>query len=59
MQTPLTGDAAHTLRIGAPVWFRHTKAGETAEHANVAIVVSDGAIIGRWATYRGKGLIYS
>ncbi|WP_035122510.1 alanine racemase [Corynebacterium freneyi] len=59
VQTPLTGDAAHTLRIGAPVWFRHTKAGETAEHANTAIVVSDGAIIGRWATYRGKGLIYS
>lgn len=59
VQTPLTGDAARGLRIGDPVWFRHTKAGETAEHANEAIVVSDGAIIGRWATYRGKGLIYS
>ena len=59
VQTPLTGDAARGLRIGDPVWFRHTKAGETAEHANEAIVVSNGAIIGRWATYRGKELIYS
>ena len=59
MQTPLTGDAARTLHIGDPVWFRHVKAGETAEHANAAIVVADGAIIDRWDTYRGKGLIYS
>lgn len=59
VQTPLTGDAARTLHIGDPVWFRHVKAGETAEHANVAIVVADGAIIDRWDTYRGKGLIYS
>ncbi|MFC3849679.1 alanine racemase [Corynebacterium hansenii] len=59
VQTPLTGDAAHTLRIGDAVWFRHAKAGETAEHANEAVVVSGGDIVGRWATYRGKGLIYS
>lgn len=59
VQTPLTGDAARTLHIGDPVWFRHVKAGETAEHANIAIVVAGGAIIDRWDTYRGKGLIYS
>lgn len=59
VQTPLTGSAARTLDIGDQVWFRHAKAGETAEHADEAIVVSGGRIIGHWATYRGKGLMFT
>ncbi|HHU45715.1 MAG TPA: amino acid deaminase/aldolase, partial [Actinomycetales bacterium] len=59
VQTPLTGQAARTLRIGDGVWFRHAKAGETAEHADEALVVSGDRVIGQWATYRGKGLIYT
>ncbi|WP_295628847.1 alanine racemase [uncultured Corynebacterium sp.] len=59
VQTPLTGPAAASLHLGDRVWFRHTKAGETAEHGNEVVVVSGGAIVGRWATYRGKGLIYT
>nr|WP_120492243.1 alanine racemase [Corynebacterium lactis] len=59
VQTPLVGRAARLLRPGDPVWFRHAKAGETCEHANEAVIVQGGKIIGRWATYRGKGLIFT
>lgn len=59
VQTPLSGSAARPLRIGDGVWFRHAKAGEGAEHANEAIIVTDGGITGRWATYRGKGRSYT
>lgn len=57
VQTPLTG--AGDVALGDPVWFRHAKAGESAEHAIEALVVADGAITGRWPTYRGEGRIYT
>ncbi|WP_448852398.1 alanine racemase [Corynebacterium sp. 335C] len=59
VQTPLAGDNARGLRVGDPVWFRHAKAGEGAEHANIALGVAGGGIIGRWETYRGKGRSYA
>lgn len=59
VQTPLSGKATEFMNVGDSVWFRHAKAGETAEHANEAIVVRRGKIHGRWATYRGKGLLFT
>ncbi|MBV7296201.1 alanine racemase [Corynebacterium sp. TAE3-ERU12] len=59
VQTPLAGEQAQSLRIGDPVWMRHAKAGEPAEHANEAVIVSGGEIIDRWATYRGNGRMYA
>lgn len=59
VQTPLRGDAARDLRVGDRVWFRHAKAGEGAEHADEAVAVAGGTIIGRWETYRGKGRSYA
>ena len=59
MQTPLLGKAADAISLGEPVWFRHAKAGEIAEHAQEVIAVRDGDIIDHWSTYRGKGLIFT
>lgn len=58
VQTPLL--RASALRVGDRVWFRHTKAGELAEHLNeLAVVDVDGEggdrIIDTLPTYRGEG----
>ncbi|MBO9578910.1 MAG: amino acid deaminase/aldolase, partial [Microbacteriaceae bacterium] len=55
VQTPLRGPAAAGLRPGDRVWFRHTKAGEIAEHLNALHVVADGVVIDELPTYRGEG----
>lgn len=55
VQTPLTGRGARALRIGDPVFFRHAKAGELAEHLDRFHIVADGRLAGAWETYRGLG----
>lgn len=53
VQTPLTG--AGRLEVGDRVWFRHTKAGELAEHLNEVAVVEEARIVDTLPTYRGEG----
>lgn len=55
VQTPILGRAADELRPGDRVWFRHTKAGEIAEHTNELIPVSGGASEDPVPSYRGEG----
>lgn len=55
VQTPLIGDAADDLAIGDRVWFRHTKSGEVAEHADEIVIVDDGTVVDTVPTYRGEG----
>lgn len=55
VQTPLTGAAADSLRIGDRVWLRHAKAGELCEHLDVLHVVQRDAVIDVFPTYRGEG----
>jgi D-serine deaminase-like pyridoxal phosphate-dependent protein len=59
VQTPLKvgGTRAHrvTLEIGDPVFFRHAKAGELAEHVNEYLLVRGDKIVDRVHTYRGMG----
>lgn len=55
VQTPVTGPAAHGLRVGDRVWFRHTKSGELAEHVNAFAVVDGGRAVDTVRTYRGEG----
>ncbi|MEV7631446.1 alanine racemase [Microbacterium sp. NPDC089318] len=55
VQTPLKGTAAHDLRVGDRVWFRHAKSGEPAERIDRYHLVSDGVVIGELPTYRGEG----
>jgi D-serine deaminase-like pyridoxal phosphate-dependent protein len=55
VQTPLEVPAGTTLALGDPVFFRHAKAGELAEHfAGYTLVRGDRAV-GRAPTYRGLG----
>ena len=55
VQTPLK-TSADTPAIGERVWFRHTKAGELAEHVNHFHIVTDDQITATVNTYRGDGL---
>jgi D-serine deaminase-like pyridoxal phosphate-dependent protein len=55
VQTPLKGLGAARLSLGDPVWFRHAKAGELAEHFDELVLVSGGAVVGAATTYRGEG----
>jgi D-serine deaminase-like pyridoxal phosphate-dependent protein len=55
VQTPVTLPAGVQLAIGAPVFFRHAKAGELAERFDRFLLLRQGAIIGEVPTYRGQG----
>jgi D-serine deaminase-like pyridoxal phosphate-dependent protein len=63
VQTPVTGDAADSLRIGDRVWLRHAKGGELAERlAEYHLTGGDsggdsggGSAGGSVPTYRGEG----
>lgn len=59
VQTPLRGAAASALRIGDPVFFRHAKAGELAEHHDEYLAVRGDVVVGRFPTYRGLGLRFA
>ncbi|MEP7120550.1 MAG: alanine racemase [Byssovorax sp.] len=55
VQTPLRVPAGLDLALGAPVFFRHAKAGELAEHFQEYLLVRGDRIEGRAPTYRGAG----
>ena len=55
VQTPVRGAAARALRPGDPVFFRHAKAGELAEHFGEYLLVRGDQLVGRAPTYRGLG----
>ena len=55
VQTPLAGPGASALRVGDPVWFRHAKAGEVAEHVAVAHLLAGDEVVDVVPTYRGEG----
>lgn len=55
VQTPVTGDAAHDLRLGDRVWLRHAKAGELAERFTDYHIVAGDRLERTVPTYRGEG----
>jgi len=56
VQTPLTlSKRAPSIAIGDPVFFRHAKAGELAEHFREYVLVRGDRAVGRAPTYRGLG----
>ena len=56
VQTPLElGRGGGELSLGDPVFFRHAKAGELAEHFEEYLLVRGDRIEGRASTYRGLG----
>ncbi len=58
VQTPLRGRAADGLKVGASVYFRHTKAGELCEHFNALYLLEGDRIVDEVATYRGEGMCF-
>ena len=58
VQTPLTGPAAESLRIGDLVWFRHAKAGEPFEHTDSVHLLEGASFVETVPTYRGLGLAF-
>ncbi|HYG95007.1 MAG TPA: amino acid deaminase/aldolase [Nocardioides sp.] len=58
VQTPLTGQAARSLRIGDLVWFRHAKSGELFEHGNLAHLLDGHRFVESVPTYRGHRLAF-
>lgn len=61
VQTPLHGPGAARLALGDPVFFRHAKGGEPAEHLDAVAVYSAqaDAIVDLWPTYRGEGRMFT
>ncbi len=55
VQTPVTGAAAYSLRIGDRVYLRHAKAGELCERFDRLYLIEGEAIVDEVATYRGEG----
>ncbi|MFB9932247.1 amino acid deaminase/aldolase [Amycolatopsis halotolerans] len=55
VQTPVTGEAARSLRLGDRVWLRHAKAGELAERFLQYHLVRGSQVERTVPTYRGEG----
>lgn len=55
VQTPLEVARGTGLALGDPVFFRHAKAGELAEHFEEYLLVRGDRVEGRAPTYRGLG----
>jgi D-serine deaminase-like pyridoxal phosphate-dependent protein len=58
VQTPVTGAAAYSLRVGDRVYLRHAKAGELCERFDRLYLVEGNGIVDEVATYRGEGLTF-
>jgi D-serine deaminase-like pyridoxal phosphate-dependent protein len=59
VQTPVTGVAAETLRVGDRVWFRHAKAGELSEHVDELHLIKADRVETSMPTYRGEGRTFA
>jgi D-serine deaminase-like pyridoxal phosphate-dependent protein len=55
VQTPVVLPAGVDVAIGDPVFFRHAKAGELAEHFAEYLLVRGERVVDRAPTYRGLG----
>ena len=55
VQTPFTYTGKDELKVGDPIFFRHSKAGELCERFSSLHLVRGGKIIDRVPTYRGLG----
>lgn len=58
VQTPLKGRSARDYELGDAVRFRHAKAGEGTEHAELVTIIRGGDVVDHWPTYRGLGRCY-
>lgn len=55
VQTPIRYDGPELLKVGDPIFLRHSKAGELCERFTHLLLVSQGTIVDEVTTYRGDG----
>lgn len=55
VQTPVQLPPGVSVALGEPIFFRHAKAGELAEHFNEYLLVRGDRVVERAPTYRGLG----
>jgi D-serine deaminase-like pyridoxal phosphate-dependent protein len=55
VQTPVKYKGPVQLKLGNPVFMRHSKAGELFERFKEVILIKDGKVIGKTPSYRGEG----
>jgi D-serine deaminase-like pyridoxal phosphate-dependent protein len=55
VQTPIRYEGTIALKLGDPVFMRHSKAGELCERFTHLLLVANGAIVDEVTTYRGDG----
>jgi D-serine deaminase-like pyridoxal phosphate-dependent protein len=55
VQTPIKYNGPVALKIGDPVFMRHSKAGELCERFTHLLLAADGAVVDEVTTYRGDG----
>lgn len=55
VQTPILYQGTEKLKIGDPIFLRHSKAGELCERFNHLLLLKDGKIVEKIPTYRGEG----
>jgi D-serine deaminase-like pyridoxal phosphate-dependent protein len=55
VQTPIRYDGEVPLKLGDPIFMRHSKSGELCERFTHLLFVSNGEIVDEVTTYRGDG----
>lgn len=55
VQTPILYSGKEDLGLGAPVFLRHSKAGELCERFNSLLLIRGGNVVDEVKTYRGAG----
>ncbi|WP_372369649.1 amino acid deaminase/aldolase [Candidatus Uabimicrobium sp. HlEnr_7] len=55
VQTPISYKGEKEIKIGSPIFMRHSKAGELCEHFNQIYLIKNKTIIKKTDTYRGEG----
>lgn len=58
VQTPIRYNGLEELKLGDPIFMRHSKAGELCERFEHLYYISNGSIVGKTTTYRGDGLCF-
>ena len=58
VQTPVTLPRGWDVALGDPLFFRHAKAGELAEHCREYLFVRGDRVVERVPTYRGEGACF-
>jgi D-serine deaminase-like pyridoxal phosphate-dependent protein len=58
VQTPVQWPPNVNVALGDPLFFRHAKAGELAEHFAEYLLIRGASVEGRAATYRGLGMCF-